>query len=443
MHDRHRHIENRLRRAMDERIQPAIHGERRALEVTAWRAPGEPVPFATATAPGTPYEPLLPGARWGRAWDTMWLHVTGEVPHEWAGRRVEALIDPGFAGGPGFTCEGLAYTGDGTPVKGLHPESRHLPLRAVGSGAARGIARGGERLEWYVELAANPDIMGENRMNTPQADVLTRRDDELYTFRGAELAVRREEVAGLALDLQVLGDLMHSLALEDPRRAQITLGIERALDALDHHDVPATAASARGVLAPLLARRAHETVHRISAIGNAHIDTAWLWPLRETRRKVARTFANAVELMRDYPEYRFAAPQAQQYAWLKEAHPATYAAVKGAIAHRRWVPIGGAWVEADGNLPGGEALARQLVYGKRFFRREFGVETRGVWLPDSFGYTAAYPQIARLAGNDWFLTQKLSWNQTMRSPTTASGGRASTGRGSSPTSRPRTPTTGR
>ena len=412
MHDRHREIENRLGRAMDERIRPAIYGERAPLTVTAWRTPGEPVPFATATAAGTPYEPLRPGDRWGRAWDTLWLHVTGEVPADWAGRRVEAVIDPGFAGGPGFTCEGLAFLPDGTPVKGLHPESRYLPIRRDGSGAGRGIARGGERLEWYVELGANPDIMGDHRMNTPQSDVLTRRDEELFAFRGAELAVLREEVAGLALDLQVLGDLMHSLAFEDPRRAAVTLGIERALDALDYHDVPATAAAARLVLAPLLASRAHETVHRVSAIGNAHIDTAWLWPLRETRRKVARTFASALDLMRDYPGYLFAAPQAQQYAWLKESQPTTYAEVKGAVGRGRWVPLGGAWVEADGNLPGGEALARQLVHGKRFFRREFGVPTRGVWLPDSFGYTAAYPQIARLARNDWFLTQKLSWNQT-------------------------------
>ena len=412
MHDRHRLIENRLGRAMEERIRPAVYGDRQPLAVTAWRTPGEPVPFAAATAPGTPYEPLAAGTRWGRAWDTMWLHVTGEVPPEWAGRRVEALIDPGYAGGPGFTCEGLAYLPDGTPVKGLHPQSRYVPIHAHGHGPERGIARGGERLEWYVELAANPDIMGDNRMNTPQSDVVSRRDEEIYVFRGAELAVLREDVAGLALDLQVLGDLMHSLAVEDPRRAEITLGIERALDALDYHDVPATAARAREPLTGLLARHSHETVHRISAIGNAHIDTAWLWPLRETRRKVARTFANALDLQRDYPEYLFAAPQAQQYAWLKETHPSVYAQVKGAVAHRRWLPIGGAWVEADGNLPGGEALARQLVHGKRFFLGEFGVETAGVWLPDSFGYTAAYPQVARLARNDWFVTQKLSWNQT-------------------------------
>ncbi|QQS01905.1 MAG: alpha-mannosidase [Austwickia sp.] len=416
MHDRHRQIENRLGRAMDERIRPAIYGDRAPLTVTAWRTPGEPVSFEVATAAGTPYEPLHPGDWWGRAWDTLWLHVTGEVPADWAGRRVEAVIDPGFGGGPGFTCEGLAYLPDGTPVKGLHPESRYLPIRREGSGAGRGIARGGERLEWYVELGANPDIMGDNRMNTPQSDVLTRRSEPLFAFRGAELAVLREEVAGLALDLQVLGDLMHSLAFEDPRRATVTLGIERALDALDYRDVPGTAAAARSVLAPLLAAGAHETVHHISAIGNAHIDTAWLWPLRETRRKVARTFASALDLMRDYPGYLFAAPQAQQYAWLKEAQPTTYAEVKGAVGRGRWVPTGGAWVEADGNLPGSEALARQLVHGKRFFRREFGVTTRGVWLPDSFGYTAAYPQVARLAGNDWFLTQKLSWNQTNAFP---------------------------
>ena len=412
MHDRHRQIENRLGRALEERIRPAEYGDRRPLTVAAWRTPGEPVPFAEATGPAATYQPFAVGTTWGRAWDTLWLHVTGEVPPEWAGLRIEALIDPGFAAGPGFSCEGLAYLPDGTPVKGIHPRSRHLPIRADGSGPARGIARGGERVAWYVELGANPDIMADHRMNTPQSDLRTRRDQELFVFRGAELAVLREDVAALALDLEVLGDLMHSLSLDDPRRHELMLTIDRALDALDWHDVPASAARTREVLAPQLSRTDAQPGHRISAIGNAHIDTAWLWPLRETRRKVARTFSGALQLLRDDPDYVFAAPQAQQYAWLKEQHPTTYAEVKGAIGRRRWLPVGGAWVEADGNLPGGEALARQLVHGKRFFRREFGVETAGVWLPDSFGYTAAYPQIARLARNDWFLTQKISWNQT-------------------------------
>ncbi|NUT37138.1 MAG: alpha-mannosidase, partial [Hamadaea sp.] len=151
-------------------------------------------------------------------------------------------------------------------------------------------------------------------------------------------------------------------------------------------------------------------------VGHAHIDTAWLWPLRETVRKATRTFATVTQLAAEYPELVFAASQAQQYAWIRDRQPQLWRRIAKAVADGVFVPVGGMWVESDTNLPGGEALARQLVHGKRFFLEAFGVETREVWLPDSFGYSAALPQLARLAGNDWFLTQKLSWNAVNRMP---------------------------
>ncbi|MDR1513983.1 MAG: alpha-mannosidase, partial [Propionibacteriaceae bacterium] len=150
----------------------------------------------------------------------------------------------------------------------------------------------------------------------------------------------------------------------------------------------------------------------MAAVGHAHIDSAWLWPLREAARKVARTFANVADLMDRYPEFVFAGSQAQQYAWLEEQHPDVFDKVKAAVASGRWAPAGGMWVESDTNLPGGEALVRQFTFGKRFFRDRFGLEAHEVWLPDSFGYTAALPQIAALAGHRWFLTQKLRWGAT-------------------------------
>lgn len=112
----------------------------------------------------------------------------------------------------------------------------------------------------------------------------------------------------------------------------------------------------------------------------------------------------------------FACSQAQQYAWVKEHQPHIWERIKEAVQEGNWAPVGSMWVESDANMPGGEALARQLVHGKRFFLEELGVETEEIWLPDSFGYTAAFPQLARLAGAKWFLTQKLSWNQTDKMP---------------------------
>src|SRR5690606_14954158 len=117
------------------------------------------------------------------------------------------------------------------------------------------------------------------------------------------------------------------------------------------------------------------------ATGHAHIDSAWLWPLRETVRKVARTFTNVLQLLDDHPDFVFSASSAQQYAWMKEHYPALFERIRAAVADGRFVPVGGMWVESDTNMPGGEAMARQFVAGKRFFLEEFGVETREAWLP--------------------------------------------------------------
>ncbi|SCG08301.1 alpha-mannosidase, partial [Streptomyces sp. MnatMP-M17] len=181
-------------------------------------------------------------------------------------------------------------------------------------------------------------------------------------------------------------------------------------------DVGGTAAAARERLAEVLAAPAQSTAHRISAVGHAHIDSAWLWPLRETVRKVARTTANMTALLEDEPEFVFAMSQAQQFAWIKEHRPEVYAKVKKAVAEGRFVPAGGMWVESDTNMPGSEAMARQFVHGKRFFLDEFGIENDEAWLPDTFGFAAGLPQIIKAAGSKWLLTQKISWSKINKFP---------------------------
>jgi len=136
----------------------------------------------------------------------------------------------------------------------------------------------------------------------------------------------------------------------------------------------------------------------MTAIGHAHIDSAWLWPLRETRRKVARTISNQLNLIENDPTHLFAFPAAQHSAWLEEDHPDLFARLQKAVADGRIIPVGGMWVESDANLPGGEAMCRQLLYGQRYFMEKFGHHCPEVWLPDSFGYSGALPQLAKLVG---------------------------------------------
>ncbi|TWP49071.1 alpha-mannosidase [Lentzea tibetensis] len=404
MHDDRRLVEDRLSRALTTRVQPALYSASVPFTVEAWRVPDEPIPFAEALADAV-FEPFAIGDRWGAPWSTTWFRVRGTVPAEWTGLHVEAVFDLGFQDAwPGNQAEALVYLPDGTPVKGVAPRNKHVPISDA------------TEIEFYVEAAANPDILKHDFQPTPFGDKKTAPPDPMYRLDKAELAVLDEEVWHLGLDLEVLRDLMLELSLDDPRRYEILRALERSLDALDPHAVSATAKAARAELTDVLSRPAHASAHTLSAVGHAHIDSAWLWPLRETVRKASRSFANVTWLATQYPEFVFACSQAQQYDWVKKNQPKIYERIKDAVRSGQWRPVGGMWVESDANLPGGEALARQLVHGKRFFADEFGVDCEEVWLPDSFGYTAAFPQLAKLAGAKWFLTQKLSWNQTNKLP---------------------------
>jgi alpha-mannosidase len=404
VHDDRELVEARIRRTLRERIEPEVHGPGSALEVTALVVPGEPIGVDEARAGS--FVPFPVGGAWGTPWSTTWFRMSGEVPSDWAGERVEAVVDLGGGAGPGFSAEALVWDDDG-PRHGLHPDHRSVVIGAP--------VQGGEPVDLLIEAAANPSLVSSFRPS-PMGDRATAPEVALYRLARAELAVRRDEVWHLVLDLKALVRLMIKLPTDEPRRHLILRAVERALDALDLHDVPATATQARAELAGVLDQPAHASAHTLHAIGHAHIDTAWLWPLRETRRKCTRTFSTALELMDEYPEYRFAASQAQQYAWVRDEHPQLFERIRERVAEGRFVPIGGMWVEADCNIPSGESLARQLVHGKRWFREVLGVETDEVWIPDVFGYAGNLPQIMALAGARWFLTQKLSWNQTNRFP---------------------------
>ncbi|MGK5629385.1 alpha-mannosidase [Streptomyces sp. URMC 123] len=405
MHDDRSIVEDRLRRVLTERVHPAVYGDSVPLSVERWDAPGEPVPVPEGLA--ADYRPARVGDSWGPAWGTTWFRVTGRVPHGWSGRVVEAVLDLGFDRHlTGFQCEGLVYRPDGEAVKGLNPRNTWVRI------ADR--ASGGEEVLLHVEAAANPVLV--QHAPTHEGDRLTASDRPLYRLARMDLAVFETEVWELAQDLEVLDALMRQLPESDARRWELLRAAERCLDALDLADVAGSAARARERLAPALSAPARASAHRVSAVGHAHIDSAWLWPLRETVRKVARTAANVVELMDGHPEFVFAMSQAQQLAWLKEHRPEVYAKVKKKVAEGRFVPVGGMWVESDTNMVGGEAMVRQFLYGKTFFLEEFGIETEEVWLPDSFGYTAALPQIVKLSGSRWFLTQKICWSRTNAFP---------------------------
>ena len=414
MHDRSRLALLRVDRFVRERLRPRIHRASEPLAATHWNAAGEPVSFAEAAA-GV-YTPIAPGDLWGRPWGTTWFRVHGAVPASWRGpdgslpsrTRAEVVVDLGFTQGqPGFQCEAMVWDVAGRPLRGIAP---------LNNAVSEAVDETGD-IDVYIEAASNPDVGSLFTFDpTPVGDLATAGTDPIYTLRDLEVRLRDLEVTDLLADTLTLRGLAEQLDDGSPRRADILIALERMIDVIDPDDVTGTAASGREVLAPLLAKPASASAHTLHAVGHAHIDSAWLWPVRETVRKVSRTFSNVLSLMDEDPDFVFVASSAQQYAWIKEYYPDLFERIRARVAEGRFIPVGSMWVESDTNMPGSEAMARQFIAGKSFFLREFGIDTPEAWLPDSFGYSGSLPQIARSAGVRWFLTQKISWNETNKFP---------------------------
>jgi alpha-mannosidase len=403
MHDDVVKTEGRIRNLLEHRLRPRVVAEREPCSVSAFVS-GDPVPVDEALS--ATYTPVQPGYRWGAPWSTTWFQVAGRVPPQWNGMRVEATINLGFSErGPGFQAEGLVFTPDGKPVKAVQPRNNWAPVVPGTPGGTWSC---------FVEAVGMPSFMSRGPSRSALlGDRATMGAEPLYTFAGADLVVVDEDAQALALDVEVLLGVMEQLAATDPRRHEILRALERCVGTFDEDDDPQLA---REVLKEVMAAPAARTAHRVSAVGHAHIDSAWLWPVSETVRKCARTFSNVAALGERYPDLVFACSQAQQWWWMKEKYPAVFERMKAQVKSGQVVPVGGMWVESDTNVTGAESLVRQLVFGKRFFLSELGVETEEVWLPDCFGYSAALPQLILLSGSRWFLTQKISWNDTNKFP---------------------------
>ena len=393
--------ESRIRQTL-ERIEKLVNWPTAPLEIAAWAVHGEPVPPERAFK--AKYRPFSVGEMWGSLWDTVWFRFQGQIPTDWKGREVVALVRLTSLGPEGFAAEGAIYQ-NGRLIRALNLNRREVEITAK--------AKGGERFEFFVEAAANG---GTN--STGDAVGLNLPDyhgKPLFQLEQAELACRNSEAFDFYFDFKFAAEAMDALPENSQRRAELRYALNESVNEFDQDD-PSTLKRAAAALRAVMGRRNGDTVHKLSAVGHAHIDTAWLWPLRETIRKCARTFSTALNYMQKYPGYVFVCSQAQQYAWMKAYYPEIWEGIKKAVRRGQWEPVGSMWVETDCNLVSGESLVRQILLGKSFFEKELGYETKDVWIPDVFGYAASLPQIMRKSGIDYFLTQKISWNQFNKFP---------------------------
>lgn len=329
----------------------------------------------------------------------LWLHRMVEVPAHWQDKRIVGLFDFGRTGsGNNSGFESLLFL-NGKPYQGVDSNHQEVFLEPETAGTAVSFTF---RLWSGLEGGGLP-VPQEHRIKRAELAWLDEPADNLYYTGRAMLAVYL------------------SLGGSDPLKQELQTVLDRAFRLLDWSRPGSEAfyASVREADEQLAARlKEMEQKHpvTVTAIGHTHIDVAWLWRLTHTREKAARSFSTVLRLMKQYPEYIFLQTQPQLYDYIKRDYPELYAEISDRVREGRWEAGGAMWLEADCNLTSGESLVRQILYGTKFFREEFGVECKYLWLPDVFGYSWALPQILRKSGIDTFMTTKISWSQYNRMP---------------------------
>jgi alpha-mannosidase len=375
-----------------DQLPSRLYPQKAPIQLAAWRAPGR-VSFAEAA--NASYRPAQLGEVFGPLWATTWFKLDISVPLHWRNQEVHLLWD---------SFSEACVWHKGVPVQGLTGSGAPLWMNVSGPLRNRFPLPPGSKHTYYIEMTCN-HLLGSTVLFGPDSKQV-----QLGKLQQAEIALFDREVWDLLWDYTVIADMALELPANTPRGAQALWTANEMINAWDLDDRK-TWPAVRRIARRFLAARNGDSQHTISAIGHAHIDTAWLWPLAETVRKCYRTFATAVAYMDEYPEYRFVCSQAQHFAWMKEHQPALYTKIKRKVSEGGFIPSGGTWVEPDCNVPSGESLIRQFIFGQRFFKKEFGRYCREFWNPDVFGYNGQLPQIMRGAGIRRFLTKKLSENQ--------------------------------
>lgn len=349
---------------------------------------GEKLPLeAEFSSSQEAFQPIKIGEVWGRPWQTGFFRISGRIPESLAGHDYKLLFD----------CDGEAcLLLDGVPHQGFTPKVDWYHKAAKNMVSLASICSPGNEFSLLIDASAN-DLFGAQK-------------DE-YRLRECALVTYDEKLYQKTLDISLLLDLAEALPEKTVRRQRLIFGLNQVCDLWN-----TDRQKAGDILRGLLAAPANASALSAFSVGHAHLDLAWLWPLKETHRKGARTFANSLRLLEQYPDYLFGASQAQLYQWIKEDQPALYEQVRNSIKSGRWEVQGASWVEFDTNLISSESIIRQFLYGKSFFEREFGSAPRVLWLPDCFGFSGNMPQYLKGCGIDWFITQKLSWNETNAFP---------------------------
>ncbi len=358
------------------------------------------------------FAPLPENRRWGGEGMYGWFRGEYTVPEQLADQPL--FLFPRIGGYEATLWVDGVMTANYANKELVGSHGNHYAKR-ITAGAPKGTA-----FALVLEYYAFHDMPGTQPFQQESFDSYE------YPIGPLDVCTQDTFVLGYWADLRTLLLLCEALPASSFRRADVlrTLYDVHVRVYYDQEHAPDGAfrqrlEETRPLLAAQLAKRNGPTAPYVGLIGHSHMDTAWLWPMTETVKKCARTYANQLSLMAQYPEYLFVQSSAYHTEMIREHYPELFEGIRAAVAEGRYEPNGGVWVECDCNLTGGEAMVRQFVWGQRYTQKHFGYRSDSFWLPDTFGYSAAIPQIMRGCGVEYFLTTKIAWNDTTKFPYTS------------------------
>jgi len=374
-------------------ILPRLYGERAPLKIEI----NENAAKDQKAALEGPWREVQQGFRYGPAYTSFWFRLTGVLPPSMVDQEIAVVAELGG--------ERTVWR-DNSPWCGI--DWQHTDMGFLEGSIFSCAESHAGRIDMIVQSYARNGQVSVHIREEP-------REPLVETVQRAEAVVVDGEMKAFRYDLEFAAKLLDTLDKDGPAYASLLRALNEVVNGF-RPTARETIARSRKLIKDALGALNGELNHTIVAVGHAHLDTAWLWPLEITKKKMAHTTATQLNLIERYPEYVFAHSQASQYEWLEQEYPILFERVKAAIKKGQWEPVGSMWVEADCNLTGSESLVRQFLYGKRYFRDKLGYETHDMWLPDVFGYAAALPQILAKLNIKYFLTQKISWNQINKFP---------------------------
>ena len=357
------------------------------------------------------FKPMPTGTLWGKSYEYCWMHSKITLPEEARGKRIAMNIPTG--GETTVFVDGKSF---GTYRAGWLKVPHHFIvdnwLTASGEpGRTYDLMLEAYAGHFYPEspltsCATGPVLPGSYQ--DPKVE------GQRAVLGDMTYGVWNEDAYQLYMDMETLNLLGDQVDQESLRAEKIAAALEKATLIVDfEQDLDSRIESykaAREALKPVMEAKNGSTAPVFYSIGNAHLDLAWLWPMEETYRKTSRTFAAQLRMIEEYPEYKYLQSQPAAYVMCREHYPELYERIRKAIKDGQWIAEGAMWVEPDTNMTSGESLVRQVLHGKRFFKDELGVDSVVLWLPDTFGYSAALPQILRSCGVKYLVTQKIFWS---------------------------------